>query len=149
MSRGSILRSLVAFAIGFLVLGGILFVATTVDGRAPGVESIGLTHHLSSDDDVALTTTSIQVVFSEGVDHASAETAFRIEPEVEGAFSWNANTLVFTPEERLPLETDFVASIEPGVRDAAGNAMEQDGQPRLRDGRQSHHRRQPARAEPG
>ena len=75
MSRGSILRSFVAFAIGLVVLGGILFVATTVDGRPPEVERFGLTHHLSSDDEVALTTTSIQVVFSEGVDHASAEAA--------------------------------------------------------------------------
>ncbi|HET9539886.1 MAG TPA: hypothetical protein VFQ46_04745, partial [Candidatus Limnocylindria bacterium] len=73
MSRGSILRSFVAFAIGLVVLGGILFVATTVDGRPPAVDRFGLTHHLSSNDDVALTTTSIQVVFSEGVDHASAE----------------------------------------------------------------------------
>jgi len=126
VSRGSILRSFVAFAIGLVVLGGILFVATTVDGRPPAVERFGLTHHLSSDDEVALTTTSIQVVFSEGVDHASAEAAFRIDPGVEGAFSWNANTLVFTPEERLPLETDFVATIQPGVTDAAGNAMEQE-----------------------
>jgi hypothetical protein len=126
VSRGSIIRSLVAFAIGLVVLGGILFVATTVDGRPPAVDRFGLTHHLSSNDNVALTTTSIQVVFSEGVDHASAEAAFRIDPTVEGAFSWNANTLVFTPEERLPLETDFVATVQPGVTDAAGNAMEQE-----------------------
>jgi hypothetical protein len=126
VSRGSIIRSLVAFAIGLVVLGGILFVATTVDGRPPAVDRFGLTHHLSSNDEVALTTTSIQVVFSEGVDHASAEAAFRIDPAVEGAFSWNANTLVFTPEERLPLETDFVATVQPGVTDAAGNAMEQE-----------------------
>jgi hypothetical protein len=126
VSRGSILRSLVAFVIGLVVLGGILFVATTVDGRAPAVDQIRLTHHLSSDDAVALTTTSIQVVFSEAVDHPSAEAAFNIEPEVQGAYSWNASTLVFTPEERLPLETDFVATVQPGVRDAAGNPMEQE-----------------------
>jgi hypothetical protein len=126
VSRGSILRSLVAFAIGLVVLGGILFVATTVDGRAPAVDRISLTHHLSSDDEVALTTTSIQVVFSEVVEHASGEASFAIEPDVEGAFNWNATTLVFTPEERLPLETDFVVTVQPGVRDAAGNAMEQE-----------------------
>jgi Bacterial Ig-like domain/WD40-like Beta Propeller Repeat len=126
VSRGSIIRTLVAFAIGAVVLGGILFVATTVDGRPPAVERIGLTHHLSSDDDAALTTTSIQVVFSEAVERASAEAAFSIQPETDGAFNWNANTLVFTPEERLPLETEFVVTIQPGVEDAAGNAMEQE-----------------------
>ena len=119
MSRGSILRSFVALAIGLVLLGGILFVATTVDGRPPEVERIGLTHHLLFDEAVALTTTSIQVVFSEGVDHPSAEATFRIDPGVEGAFSWNANTRVFTPEERLPLETDFLAAIQPGARPPA------------------------------
>ena len=121
--RGASIRSLVAFAIGVAVLGGILYVASTVDGRAPGVERIGLTHHLSADDEVALTTTSIEVVFSEQVDRPSAEAAFTIQPATDGAFSWSASTLTFTPEERLPLETDFVVTIAAGVKDAAGNAM--------------------------
>jgi hypothetical protein len=121
--RGASLRSLTAFAIGLAILGGILYVASTVDGRAPTVERIGLTHHLSADDAVALTTTSLEVVFSEEVDHASAEAAFSIQPTTQGAFSWCAATLVFTPAERLPLETDFVVSVGSGVRDAAGNVM--------------------------
>ena len=121
--RGASLRSLAAFAVGLAILGGILYVASTVDGRAPTVERVGLTHHLSADDAIALTTTSIEVVFSEEVDHASAETAFSIQPVIRGAFSWNAATLVFTPADRLPLETDFVVGMGSGVRDAAGNVM--------------------------
>jgi hypothetical protein len=123
--RGASLRSLAAFAIGVVILGGILYVASTVDGRAPTIERIGLTHHLSADDAVALTTTSIEVVFSEAVDHGSAETAFSVDPRVEGAFSWSGTTLTFTPALRLPLETDFVVTIAPGVRDPAGNVQQQ------------------------
>ncbi|HET6745939.1 MAG TPA: Ig-like domain-containing protein [Candidatus Limnocylindria bacterium] len=121
--RGASLRSLAALAIGVVILGGILYVASTVDGRDPNVDRIGLTHHLSADDEVALTTTSIEVIFSEAVDRPSAEAAFRIQPATDGAFSWSAATMTFTPDERLPLETDFVVSIVEGVRDAAGNTM--------------------------
>jgi hypothetical protein len=121
--RGASLRSLGALAIGVVILGGILYVASTVDGRAPTVDRIGLTHHLSADAEVALTTTSIEVVFSETVDRSSAEAAFSIQPATDGAFSWSAATLTFTPAERLPLETDFVVSVGEGVRDAAGNVM--------------------------
>jgi hypothetical protein len=126
--RGASLRSLIAFAIGIAVLGGILYVASTVDGRAPTVERVALTHHLSADAEVALTTTSIEIVFSEAVDRPSAEAAFTIEPATEGAFSWSAATVTFTPDERLPLETEFVVRIGPGVRDAAGNVMSEPAQ---------------------
>ncbi|HYN64387.1 MAG TPA: Ig-like domain-containing protein [Candidatus Limnocylindrales bacterium] len=123
--RGASLRSLAALAIGLVILGGILYVASTVDGRAPTVERIQLTHHLSADDGIALTTTSLEVVFSEAVDRGSAEAAFSIEPVTDGAFSWSGNTLTFTPARRLTLETDFVVTIAPDVRDPAGNEMEQ------------------------
>lgn len=126
--RGASLRSLAALAIGLVILGGILYVASTVDGRAPSLERIDLTHHLSADAETALTTTSIEVVFSEAVDRTSAEAAFSIQPVVVGAFSWSGSTLTFTPALRLPLETDFVVSIAPSVRDLAGNAMEQRGE---------------------
>jgi hypothetical protein len=123
--RGASIRSLIAFAIGLVILGGILYVASTVDGRAPTVERIALTHHLSADAVTALTTTSVEVAFSEAVDRSSAEAAFSIQPVVDGAFSWSGTTLTFTPALRLPLETDFVVTIAPRVRDVAGNVMEQ------------------------
>lgn len=121
--RGASLRTLGAFAVGMLVLGGILYVASTVDARPPTVARIALTHHLSADDGVALTTTSIEVVFSETVDRGSAQRAFSIAPSVAGAFSWAGATMTYTPADRLPLETDFVVRIGPGVRDPGGNVM--------------------------
>ncbi|HEX2142845.1 MAG TPA: Ig-like domain-containing protein, partial [Candidatus Limnocylindria bacterium] len=72
---------------------------------------------------VALTTSSVEVLFSEEVERESAEAAFQIAPPVEGAYSWSGSTLVFTPTQRLPLETEFSVSVGPGVRDLAGNEM--------------------------
>jgi Bacterial Ig-like domain len=117
------LRSLVALAIGLLMLGAILYYASTVDLRGPTIRAISLTQHLAGDTHQALTTSSIEVDFSEAVDHASAQEAFAISPEVAGAFSWSAAVLTFTPLERLPLRTDFEVSIGPGIHDKAGNLL--------------------------
>jgi len=127
--RGVLLRSFVVFAAGLAVLAGILYYASNVDGRPPEVIRIGLTHRLSGDAAVALTTTSIEVEFSEPVEPVSGQTAFRIEPAMDGAFSWSGRTLTFTPAERLALETDFVVRVLPTVRDLAGNAMGQEPDP--------------------
>ena len=117
------LRSLVALATGLAILGAILYYASTVDLRGPTVRAISLTQHLGGDTHQALTTSSIEVDFSEPVDHASAQEAFAISPEVAGAFSWSAASLTFTPAERLPLRTDFEVSIGPGIHDQAGNPL--------------------------
>lgn len=116
-------RTLAVFGVGLAVLVPILYYATTVDGRAPTVRRVSLTQHLTGDAAMALTTTSIEVVFSEPVDHASAQAALAILPAVQGSFSWSASSLTFTPAARLPLRTDYEVSIGPGVRDAAGNTM--------------------------
>jgi hypothetical protein len=110
-------------AIGIAALGAILYYASTVDGRGPTVVDISLTQHLADDARQALTTTSIEVDFSEPVEHGAAESAFAINPAVDGAFSWSAATLTFTPTARLPLRTSFAVSIGAGIRDRAGNLM--------------------------
>ncbi|MGZ6255977.1 MAG: Ig-like domain-containing protein, partial [Candidatus Limnocylindria bacterium] len=117
------LRTVAVLAIGFAALGAILYYASTVDARGPTVLGISLTQHLTGDAEQALTTTSIEVAFSEPVEHPQAEAAFAISPSVQGAFSWSATSLTFTPAQRLPLRTDFEVTIGPGVHDDAGNAM--------------------------
>ncbi|MEP7040952.1 MAG: Ig-like domain-containing protein [Chloroflexota bacterium] len=117
------LRTVVVLAIGVAVLGAILYYASTVDGRGPSVVAITLTQHLSGDEGQALTTTSVEVDFSEPVQRASAEAAFAINPSVNGAFSWSATSLTFTPAARLPLRTSFEVTVQPGVLDRVGNAM--------------------------
>lgn len=107
--------------IGLAVLVAILYYASTVDGRPPVVLRVSLTQHLTGDDETALTTTSIEVDFSEPVQRLTAEAAFAISPAVDGSFSWSSASLTFTPAGRLPLRTAFEVTIGPGVRDAVGN----------------------------
>ncbi|MGZ8562600.1 MAG: Ig-like domain-containing protein [Candidatus Limnocylindria bacterium] len=115
--------------LGLVALVPILYYASTVDGRPPTVLRVSLTQHLTGGADTALTTTSIEVDFSEPVEHATAEAAFVVHPAVDGSFSWSSASLTFTPAARLPLRTDFEVTIGPGVRDVVGNRMVTAAQP--------------------
>ena len=121
--RGTAVRWFAVIALGVALLAVVLYFASTVDGRPPAVGEYRLTQSLSTDAGVALTTTSIEVEFSEEVDHAAAQDAFSIEPDVSGAFSWSGSTMIFTPEVSLPLETAFSVRIATGIPDLAGNRM--------------------------
>lgn len=105
------------------MLAAILYYASTVDGRPPAVLRISLTQHLTANADTALTTSSVEVDFSEPVEHATAEAAFAITPSVDGSFSWSSASLTFTPAARLPLRTEFAVTVSGGVRDLVGNTM--------------------------
>jgi hypothetical protein len=120
--RAVILRSLLVIGGGGLVLAVVLYVASTVDARAPEVLSISVTQPVGGDPGLALITTSIEVAFSEPVEPDSAA-ALRIEPEVTGAASWSGSTLIYTPDEALALDTDYTVSVTGGVEDLAGNGM--------------------------
>jgi len=111
--RATLFRTLAVLGIGLAVLAAILYYASTNDGRPPTVLDITLTQHLTGDPQMALTTSSIEVDFSEPVDHGAGQAAFEITPRVAGSFSWSAASLTFTPAARLPLKTDFVVSIGP------------------------------------
>jgi hypothetical protein len=127
--RAVLLRYAAVIGIGLAVLAGILYYATSVDGRPPFVEEIRLTLHASEDEHVAITTSGLEIEFSEPVRMATAESAFRIEPAVAGEFSWSGATLRFTPEDRLPLETEFSVHVGAGVEDEAGNRMAEPSAP--------------------
>jgi hypothetical protein len=121
--RAVILRSLVVIGLGGLVLAGVLYVASTIDARAPEVLSISITQPVGGDAELALITTSIEIAFNEPVETDAAEAALRVQPEVSGAASWSGSTMIFTPDEALDLETEYFVTLALGVRDLAGNAM--------------------------
>ena len=60
-------------------------------------------------------TNRISVVFDQPVDKASAETRFRMEPNISGTFSWSGNTMIYTLSNSLDFYTKYTLSILPGV----------------------------------
>lgn len=121
--RAVLLRSILVIGAGGLVLAGLLYVASTVDARRPVVLSIAVTQAVAGDPSVALSTTSIEVAFSEPVDADAAARAVRLEPAVEGTASWSGSTLIFTPADALELSTAYEVIVAPGIPDLAGNEM--------------------------
>jgi hypothetical protein len=99
----------------------VLASATLIDRVPPTVQGISL-GRTNGDDHVGLTHTTVDVQFSKSVDRSSAEKRFRIAPDVAGSLTWDGDrTMIFTPQEKLPVNTAFNVSVEPGFRDPAGN----------------------------
>ncbi|MGI8657751.1 MAG: Ig-like domain-containing protein [Candidatus Limnocylindria bacterium] len=121
--RAVVLRSLIVVGIGALILSGVLYLASTVDARAPAVAAVALTQTLPDEPGIGLPTTSLEVTFTEPMDTESAGDIVRIEPEVTGNVNWRGSVLIFTPSDPLALATSYTVTIEPGARDLAGNAM--------------------------
>ena len=121
--RPVILRSLVVIVAGGLVLAGVLYVASTIDARAPEVLEVNLTQPVDGDPGVALITTSLEIVFSEPVEPDTASAALELDPDVDGGVSWSGSTMIFTPSDPLALETDYRVELHGGVRDLSGNEM--------------------------
>ncbi len=53
----------------------------------------------------------IKVPFSQPMDHGSVEKAFQIDPDIEGEFSWEGNTLLFTPKEQFEIDDSFKVTV--------------------------------------
>ncbi|MGI8999113.1 MAG: Ig-like domain-containing protein [Candidatus Limnocylindria bacterium] len=121
--RAVVLRSLAVVGIGAVVLAGVLYLASTVDGRPPSVVGIALTQPLPDEVSLGLPTTSLEVTFTEQVVQASAAAALSIEPAVEGSVSWSGTVMIFTPDQPLELAAAYTVVVAPGVEDLAGNQM--------------------------
>jgi hypothetical protein len=66
----------------------------------------------------------ISVAFDEAMNHASAEGAFSIDPDVDGSFSWVGTTMIFNPDTNLAYDTTYAVTIGTGAMDLAGNPLE-------------------------
>ena len=67
--------------------------------------------------------TTITVTFSEAMDKVSAENAFYVFPSVLGSFSWNENTMTFTPSSNLATSTIYDIMVDTFAEDLAGNPI--------------------------
>lgn len=63
---------------------------------------------------------AIRVPFTRGMDRASVEAGFSLTPTLEGAMSWEEDTLVFLPQGGLAPETAYQVALSAAVRDASG-----------------------------
>lgn len=116
--------SFVSIALAVLALGAVLYSATLVDRRPPAISKVSLSAPAVGEPGRGLTFTAIDVAFSEPVKNATVEQRFHIDPPVPGAITWNGTTAIFTPANRLPQDTEFRVTIDPGFEDIAGNVAD-------------------------
>lgn len=64
--------------------------------------------------------TPVKVYFNQSVDQKSAIEHFQINPETEGSFSFNGNTMIFQPSLPFSPQTTYKVKILPGVKSIYG-----------------------------
>ncbi len=63
----------------------------------------------------------IKLTFDQPVDKTSAEQNFRVEPTLNGDFSWQDQTLVFQPKSELSYFTTYKITLAKGTKSIYGN----------------------------
>jgi len=66
-------------------------------------------------DNGILVNAPIKTTFSGSVDHSSAQEHFSIEPAIEGDFSWEGKTMIFTPRSSLDFNKTYTVFLNPGI----------------------------------
>ncbi|MFQ3536020.1 MAG: Ig-like domain-containing protein [Aggregatilineales bacterium] len=75
--------------------------------------------------EIAPPTSLVQLVFDQPMDRTSVETAFLIDPPVDGALRWTDDqTLVFVPAAPLPRGTAYLVQLDTTARSAQGLPLE-------------------------
>jgi len=65
-------------------------------------------------------TNAILVTFDQAVVKDSAQLRFTMDPQVEGDFSWEGNTMTFQPKDKLSFNTTYMVAVLEGVRSVDG-----------------------------
>lgn len=71
----------------------------------------------------AHSTDDILIQFSEPMNRESVESLLTVEPEIEGAFSWSSDTLIFRPEEPMRTGDTFTVTLEAGAQSRSGREV--------------------------
>ncbi len=75
---------------------------------------VGLTVHVD---------TKISVAFNEPMLRQDTESAFSINPNVNGTYQWIGSTLTFTPALPLAYETQYIVNVSTDAKDLVGNNL--------------------------
>lgn len=68
----------------------------------------------------------IKVSFDQMMDHSSVEKAFKVEPALEGTFSWEGNTLNYLPGRKLELGEQFEVSVSREAKSLIQKSLDSD-----------------------
>jgi hypothetical protein len=107
MMKAKTVVILIAFVL--IVAGGMVFYAWNYRPRLIEI------YPQAGDMNVSATS-PIRLVFSRSMETETVTTRLKIEPAIEGTFSWDKNTLTFTPSQAWPGGQVINLSVEAGAR---------------------------------
>ena len=101
-----------------LALGAVLWI-----GDRAGVRIVGVR---PESNETISAKGAVVIEFAQPMNRASVESGFRIDPEIEGRYFWQANTLTFAPSEPFARNVTYMATVIKGVLAESGQAVKAD-----------------------
>jgi Tol biopolymer transport system component len=105
----------------FLIVGGLVLVGVSVFAALASPRLLDV--YPEDGSAYVLSTTSLRMTFSRPMRPESVTNAQEIEPFQEGVFTWEANTLIFTPEGPWPSGETVSVNLQAGARSTLGLPM--------------------------
>ncbi len=100
-------------------IGGVLMKDVIYNFTTLGKVKVVATNPASKTSGASITA-PIKVTFDQEVDHKSAQGNFTISPNIQGSFSWQGNTLIFTPSHNLNYQTTYTVTLTKGIKSIYG-----------------------------
>lgn len=105
-------RWLVAASVIIILVGAVIFVRTNLPSLVEVSPGDGETHIQVG--------RPIKVTFSETMQPDSVRQNLEIQPPIQGNYSWEANTLIFSPAQPWPSGEQINVTIKAGARSSLG-----------------------------
>ena len=103
-----------------LAISALLIVATGVVLAAGDRVGVSVSADALVEGAAPAVTAPVRITFGERMDIASAEAHFSIDPPLEGAITWERNTLVFTPGTPFLPQQTYTVTLKAGAQSATG-----------------------------
>ena len=106
--------------------GGILVMLWILAGVAMGAAAPVVLECSPSDGEQITLDASVVIVFDQAMDRDSVQDAWRLEPEIDGAFEWSDDqTVRFLPEALWERATSYTLTLLETARSVSGEALRQ------------------------
>ncbi len=107
--------------------GGYLTEASTHSFTTLGPVTIASSSPVTGSGGVSVNS-AIRITFDQAVHTDSAASKFSISPAVDGAISWDGNTMIFTPAAALEFNSTYTVTLAKGIKSVDGFPSDADQQ---------------------
>jgi len=116
-------RFIVRFKWFFIALPVLIGLGVLAYFLVPTLEGVNVSSTLPVDGSLVSTEGDVEIQFDRPMKTDSAQAAFKIEPGLQGQFSWDGNRMIFTPRSAFQAGVTYQVSLLQGAQSLDGRVL--------------------------